>query len=57
MLGELVGLPGHGRLDVRLKVLVAGDRHPFLELAERADIPEAVAAAICAVGVGLQDLA
>jgi hypothetical protein len=57
MLGELVGLPEHGRLDVRLEVLVAGDGYPFLELAERADSPEAVAAAVCTVRVGPQDLA
>jgi hypothetical protein len=57
MLGELVGLPDHGRLDVRLKVLVGGDRHPLLELLKRGDAAEAVAAAVGAVGVGPQDLA
>jgi hypothetical protein len=55
-LGQLVGPPVHLRGDVGLQVLVRRDRDPLLELLERGDVAEAVAAAELGVGVGLQDL-
>jgi hypothetical protein len=57
VLGQLVGLPRHLGLDVGLQGLVAGDGHPLLELRQRDDAGEAVAAAELGAGVAAQDLA
>jgi hypothetical protein len=55
VLGQLVGLSLHGRVDVGLQVLVTRDGDPLLELPEGGDAVEAVAAAELGVGVVCQD--